>query len=124
MDTLRLEETDDSPKVILDSDNNVFELSGKSLPENVVRFYEPILEWLDNYASAANTQTNFLFKLEYFNTASAKLILDILLKLEKIHADGNEVFISWHANEEDEDMQDSGKAYADMIEIPFEHITY
>ena len=124
MDNLIIEETDGSPKVILDPANNLFELSGKSLPEHVIGFYQPILDWIDFYAFSPNAETNFLFKLEYFNTASAKLILDILLKLERIHADGNKVSISWHSLEEDEDMKDSGEAYAGMMEIPFEHITY
>ena len=124
MDTLKIEGTDDSPNVILDQENSVFQLSGKSLPENVVGFYQSTLDWLDNYASSPNPETNFIFKLDYFNTASAKLILDILLKLEEIHETGNKDIISWHYRQEDEDMQDAGEEYADMIEIPFEQISY
>lgn len=124
MDALILEGTDDSPKVVLDPENNCFELSGKSLPEHVIGFYQPILDWIDFYAFSPNEETNFIFKLDYFNTASAKLILDILLKLEKMHTDGNKVLISWYSIEEDEDMHDSGEAYANMIKIPFEHISY
>lgn len=124
MDALIIEGTDDSPKVVLDPENNLFELSGKSLPENVVGFYQPILDWINFYAFSPNPETNFLFKLDYFNTASAKLILDILLKLERMHEDGNKVHVLWHSLEDDEDMQDSGKAYANMIKIPFEHVSY
>ena len=124
MDALIIEGTDDSPNVILDLENNIFELSGKSLPENVVEFYQPILDWMENYANGPNAETKFVFKLDYFNTASAKLILDILLRLEKLHKSGNNVFISWHYREEDEDMQDAGEGYADMIEVPFEQVGY
>ena len=59
MEALILEEADDSPKVILDPDNNAFEISGKSLPEHVIGFYQPILDWLDLYAEASPTTTNF-----------------------------------------------------------------
>lgn len=124
MTTLKIEGTDDSPDVTLDKENSIFQISGQSLPENVVRFYEPILAWIDEYASAPNDETKFEFKLDYFNTASAKLILDILLKFEKIHKEGNSVLIAWHYLEEDEDMRDSGEAYGNMIETPFEQIPY
>ncbi len=41
METLRLEQTDDSPLVELDQESNRFEISGKSLPEDVMDFYNP-----------------------------------------------------------------------------------
>ena len=49
METLRIEQTDDSPLVILDQEDNQFEISGKSLPEDVVDFYQPVLDWLNCY---------------------------------------------------------------------------
>ena len=50
MRVIKIQGSDDTPKVILDADNNTFEISGRSLPEDVVAFYDPILEWLDEYA--------------------------------------------------------------------------
>lgn len=49
MDPLRIERTDDNPRVILDPAARQFELSGKSLPENVAVFYAPVLDWLSAY---------------------------------------------------------------------------
>ena len=46
METLRIEQTDDCPLVILDPVDNQFEISGKSLPEDVLDFYQPVLDWL------------------------------------------------------------------------------
>jgi len=62
--------------------------------------------------------------LVYFNTASSKLILDILMKLEDLHKKGNEVLVKWYFPEDDEDMQEAGNEYADIVEIPFEQIAY
>ncbi len=81
MRVIKIQGSDDTPKVILDADNNTFEISGRSLPEDVVAFYDPILEWLDEYAQNPLEKTVFNFKLEYFNTASSKLLLDVLLNL-------------------------------------------
>jgi hypothetical protein len=124
METIKIMGTDDTPTVILDSDNDIFEISGRSLPEDVTAFYEPILNWLDDYANSANPKTVFTFKLVYFNTASSKLLLDILMKLEQMHEDGKEVLIRWFYPEDDEDMQEAGEEYADIVDIPFEQVSY
>jgi hypothetical protein len=119
METIKIQGTEDTPKVILDKDNDVMEISGRSLPEDVASFYDPILNWLDEYAEGPNGKTVFNFKLVYFNTASSKLLLDILMKLEEIHEAGNDVLIKWHYPEDDEDMEEAGEEYADIVDVPF-----
>lgn len=124
METIKIQGTEDTPKVILDKDNEIMEISGRSLPEDVASFYDPILNWLDEYAEGPNGKTIFNFKLVYFNTASSKLLLDILMKLEEIHEDGNDVLIKWHFPEDDEDMEEAGEEYADIVDVPFEQVPY
>lgn len=124
METIKILGTDDTPTVILDAENEIFEISGRSLPEDVTAFYDPILNWLDEYAGSPNAKTAFTFKLVYFNTASSKLLLDILMKLEQMHEDGKEVLIRWFYPEDDEDMQEAGEEYADIVDVPFEQISY
>jgi len=126
MQIIKIQGSDDTPKVTLDAnpDNPVFEISGRSLPEDVVAFYEPILEWLDEYTSDPLEKTVFDFKLEYFNTASSKLLLDVLLKLEDMYDDGNDVLVRWHFPDDDEDMEEAGEEYADIVEVPFEQVSY
>lgn len=124
MEKLRIEQTDESPFVIMDKDNDRFEISGKSLPEDVIEFYLPILNWLKNYKLDPSEKTLFNFKLVYFNTASSKLILDILIILEEIKESGKNVVVRWHALKSDEDMQEAGQEYEEMVDLPFEHLTY
>jgi hypothetical protein len=124
MAALRIEHSDDTPSVILDRENKLFEISGKSMPEDVIDFYQPVLDWLHAYKSDPLDRTIFNFKLIYFNTASSKLILDLLLLLEKIKEAGKDVLVRWHSPENDEDMQEAGEEYSDMVEIEFEHLTY
>ncbi len=120
MEILHLEGAEDTPKIILDKNNGIFEISGRSLPEDCAEFYQPILDWIGEYAEDANGDTNFVFKLEYFNTASSKLILDILSKLEDIP----NISISWYFHEDDEDMEEAGEEFSELVEIPFEFKTY
>jgi hypothetical protein len=124
MDILQIEQTDDSPAVILDQEGNRFRISGKSLPEDVVAFYQPVIDWLSEYRKNPNPLTNFEFKLIYFNTASSKLILDILMILEEMNEEGKKVLVKWLSLASDEDMQDAGHEYEEMVDVPFEHATY
>ena len=124
MDVIKIQGTDDTPTVILDVENEVFQLSGRSLPEDVGAFYDPILDWLEDYAESSNAKMTFGFKLEYFNTASSKLLLDILLKLEEMFENGKEIMVKWYYPEDDEDMEEAGEEYADIVDIPFEQIPY
>lgn len=119
MEALKIHATDETPSVLLDPERNVFEFSGKSLPEDVTSFYTPVLDWLDQYDKTPRPRTVVDFRLNYFNTASSKLILDILFKLEKIHQGGTEILIRWHYETEDEDMKEAGEEYSDLLEVPF-----
>jgi hypothetical protein len=124
METLRIEQTDDCPLVILDPVDNQFEISGKSLPEDVLDFYQPVLDWLNAYKEEPRPRTLSNIKLVYFNTASSKMLMDIMLILEEMVEDGQEVVIRWHSHRTDEDMQEAGKEFEEMIAVPFEHLTY
>ena len=124
METIKIQGTEDTPKIILDAENDILEISGRSLPEDVSSFYEPVLNWLNDYAENPATKTVFNFKLTYFNTASSKLLLDILMKLEELHEKGNDVVIRWHYPEDDEDMAEAGEEYADIVDVPFEQVSY
>ncbi len=124
MDKLILTGTQDTPNVILDKDENKFQFSGKSLPEDVKEFYSPIIQWIEEYAKTPNAQTTIEFKMEYFNTASSKIILDILTRLETMVKNGTNVEVHWYYQTDDEDMQEAGEAYADIIEVPIKLIGY
>ncbi len=124
METLLIEQTDDSPRIVLDPVDKLFEISGKSLPEDVLEFYQPVLDWLNAYRKEPDSKTTFSVRLIYFNTASSKMIMDIFLIFEEMVEEGHEVLIKWHSHLKDEDMQEAGKEFEEMIAVPFEHLTY
>ena len=124
MNPIVISATEDTPGVRLDAASDIFEISGRSLPEDVVKFYKPILDWLDEYAQSPNAQTVFDFKLSYFNTASSKIILDVLMKLEGMHDDGKNITIKWHFTSDDEDMEEAGREYSEIVSVPIELVEY
>ncbi len=120
MEALRIESTHKTPRVILDPENGIFELSGRSIPEDALGFYKPIFDWLDAYAKAPLPVTHVRFDLEYFNTSSSKNILEILKRLEAIHTNGHEVRVTWYYDEDDEDMEETGQDYQALLNLPIE----
>lgn len=120
MEILNIEGTDDTPQILLDKKNGIFEISGRSLPEDSATFYEPILEWIANYGMEANPVTDFVFKLEYANTASSKFMQEILLALSEIKG----TKITWYFLDDDEDMEEAGHEFSQQVKIPFEFKTY
>jgi len=122
MEILEYKAEELNPGVVLDAENGRFELSGKSCPENVTEFYRPVIEWLDTYKENPLDKTVFEFKLEYYNTASSKILFIIMQKLEAIKESGKEVLVKWYFPEDDETLEEAGEEYNDLIELDFELI--
>lgn len=123
MRNLIIEPTSKTPKIILNADVNVFEISGRSIPEDSVGFYRKVIDWIDDYAKNPNPKTNFKFQLEYFNTSSSKCLLDVFRRLEKMYKSGNQVEITWCYDADDEDMKETGEDYKALLELPFELVS-
>ena len=96
----------------------------KPLPEDVKTFYTPIHKWLEQYGADPNPETVFEFRMEYFNSSSSKQILDIMSELEKIVLNGHDVKVKWYFQEDDEDMEEAGESYGEIVEVPIEIISY
>lgn len=122
METIIREGSPKTPFIKLDGDNGVVEIKGRSIPENSVEFYKPIIDWLEKFGDSCSGETNVNIQLEYFNTSSSKCILDIFKRLELIHKKGNQVEVSWYYEEDDEDMFEAGEDYQSIISIPFKMI--
>jgi hypothetical protein len=122
MEPIIIDGTPKTPTVKFNSAEGVFKLEGRSIPENSVEFYKPLVDWLDGYKDNPLPRTVVEVKLEYFNTSSSKCILDVFKKLEMIHKAKNEVEIRWYYEEDDEDMLEAGEDYESIIRVPFKMI--
>lgn len=115
MEKITLAGTFETPSILLDSSQGLLEFSGRSLPEDSSTFYKPILNWIDQYISHPKEKTDIAIKLEYFNTATSKVLLNMLTKFEKT----SNVTVQWFHYEEDEDMLESGKEFEELVNLPF-----
>src|ERR1700752_701837 len=122
---LKIIGTEDTLEVSFNIENNEFEISGRSLPEDVATFYKPVFDWLTHFGNRHAIKAIFKFKLEYFNTASSKIILDILMKLEElVQSNKYSITVEWHYSEADDDMLEAGEEYAELVEVPFKLLSY
>ncbi|MEC8604225.1 MAG: DUF1987 domain-containing protein [Bacteroidota bacterium] len=119
MEDLSLEGTAKTPTVDFKSAGELL-IKGRSIPENSIEFYKPLIEWISNYSENPKENTLVNIQLEYFNTSSSKCILDVFKKLESIS--DSSVSVKWYYEEDDEDMLEAGEDYEAIIDLSFEMI--
>lgn len=122
MHELNIPATDDTPAVRFDVIHGIFEISGKSMPEDVAKFYNPIIRWLESTVNIKLTQLEVHFRFKYFNTSSSKMILELLKRIQLIKNSGKEVVINWYYLKIDEDMLEEGRNFSDMVDVPFKFV--
>jgi hypothetical protein len=119
MENLEIKPTNDTPNVHCDVQGEIV-MSGRSLPENPVKLYEPIFHWAQQFEGESILLN---FRLEYFNTASSKQIFN-LIKIFVENPKVKDVHVKWHYEEGDYDSKETGEHFSHLFKIPFEFIEY
>ena len=92
MRALKLGQTDNTPLVELDLDSGKYLIKGESRPEDVSKFYAPVLQWFEDWGGQLYYRSQqfgkkedhvVCFQFEYFNSSSAKYIMDLILKISE-----------------------------------------
>ncbi|HAN17977.1 MAG: hypothetical protein A2X13_10300 [Bacteroidetes bacterium GWC2_33_15] len=127
MNSLKIEATANTPEITFDIDNSKLTLFKVSKPENAFNFYEPLFEFIKNFEIESSKSDGLKklvidFKYEYFNTATIKIIYDLLERLKELIQKGIEIKINWYYHPDDEDMLEDGQIMSDATGIPFNFI--
>ncbi len=121
----RMSGTHQRPTVVIDIEKGFFEISGSSIPENPMDVFTPIFDHLNRYMEDPRPVTELHFRLDYFNTSTSKLMLDMIHKMESIKdQSGKDVKIKWFYREADDDMMEIGEDFANLCRLPIEIIPY
>ena len=110
MNALILEPTSSTPEIRFMEDGRL-RMTGRSLPENVMKFYAPVIEWAQELTAPV---VRFDINLEYLNSASSKKLLE-LLKVLDANNKISEFIINWHYEADDEDGLENGQIYEDLL---------
>ena len=124
MEPLVLASTDDTPEIILNKAESVFEINGRSLPEDIIQFYSPVFSWFEKYVADPNEETLLKVRVDYFNSASQRALNEIFTILCRIPIKGKVVNVEWHFNEDDDEMKEAGQEFAEITKLPFRYISY
>lgn len=120
MDTFKIEPTEDTPQVTFDPSNGVYEIVGRSYPENAREFYQPVIEWLEEFRDTANRSINLVVAIDYFNSSSVKQVFTLLYIVEDIMETGKDAKVTWKYRAGDELMQQKGLEFNKFLQVPVE----
>lgn len=85
MTELIIEQTPKTPQIDLNHFTGDLIFTGRSVPENAAKVYEPVLNWVKEYIQKANPTTNLRLNLEYYNTATSIWLTKIIKELIQIN---------------------------------------
>jgi len=116
--------TKSTPNINFDNNTGIFTISGRSLPEDVIKFYKPVKEWVDIYVQNPNENTKIILDLNYFNSSTARLLVKIIIEFENISKKGKNVKVIWKYKAGDEVMEERGYEIKSVVFLPFEFEEY
>jgi hypothetical protein len=120
METLEITETVNTPYVSLNHTSGILEFKGKSIPENTIKFYGPVKHWIETYSGSPQPNTHLIIYLEYFNTSSAKIIIEMLKKMVALNNDGKtKLQVTWRYDANDTDMLEAGEDMSNLVKHSF-----
>jgi hypothetical protein len=118
----QIDRTETSPQVVLDLDQGVMEIVGRSLPPNSEQFYSRVHRWLAEYLREPRHETTVNMRLDYLDTSSSKHLYNIFRQLNTVQEDGRRVQVNWHYEAGDEEMAETGKDYQSFFNLEFRFI--
>jgi len=128
MEILQLNKTDFTPGVSFNPASNELVFEGVSRPENASEFYSQIIDWVVTYESSLyknhvlaskKFDVHITFKFSYFNSASSKMIYQLLESVKRISMMGYKIIINWYSEEGDDQMLEDGEELSEALDIPF-----
>jgi len=114
MDPLLIYETSQTPRIHFDGGNGVFSVSGKSYPENVTEFYQAVFDYIQLYKSKPQKKTIIEFNWLYYNTATSRVIIRIIIELKDV---SNEFEVKWICKKGFDLMIEKGQEIMEVLDV-------
>ena len=121
---LSIEATEKTPKVEFNNTSNELLLEGICIPELTHEFFKPVINFIHQTEESPLKQFTLTVKLHFFNTGSARYILELMKTVQKLKQKGTDVKFKWFYNEDDEDIEEAGRSYSFILNEPFEMMSF
>lgn len=105
-----------TPHIELNPESGIFNITGKSYPENTFEFYKPVVQWVEEYFQNPQEQTVINMEIIYFNSSSSKFFFDMFDKLEEKAEDGHQIIINWIYDEDNDVAEEAGEDFQEDFE--------
>lgn len=119
MQLLEMQATESTPAVNFDPESGLLSIRGRSIPENALKFYYPIIDWVNEYVKSPSPTTRLDLYLEYLNSISQKMMLELFQAAMKLHRENKNVEVNWFYDEEDDTMREEGRVFSNRFELEF-----
>ncbi|MFI5203701.1 MAG: DUF1987 domain-containing protein [Flavobacteriales bacterium] len=119
MEPLLIAQTNETPGVTLSAADGKFTFVGKSYPENVNEFYTDVLNYLKMYVTNPKEKTSLEFNWLYYNTATSKMVVKIIMELKEVKTQGKILEIKWFCKANDELMLEKGEELKSLLDVDF-----
>lgn len=120
MEPLIIEREFKTPEVDFNHQTGMLTLKGRSIHENSPKFFQPLLDWIDNYCLNPHETTNVHIELEYYNSSSHRALSKILDRFQELHKGGHNVKVKWHYESGDLGVKEDGEQLKVDFDYPFD----
>jgi hypothetical protein len=121
MQLFRKDQTKNSPEIILDP-GGIIRIKGRSILENATDFYQPVLDWITEYVREPAQLTCIDINLEYFNSATAKVLITLIQSVSSVTFRNAKFKVNWYYEDGDEDILERGEYIESVLETDFNYI--
>ena len=101
-----LQQTNSTPEISFLKTGEL-KIIGRSIPEDVHKFYKPLIDWAKKLDAK---KVKIDLKLEYLNSSSTKKILSFLVAIDE-NENVKSFDINWYYESDDMEMEDLGSIY-------------
>jgi hypothetical protein len=119
MEKWTIDATDRSPKVILDRQESVLMIEGRSYPEEGMDFFDPIVMRFRSLQESENPIRTIHIRLEYYNSSTTKALAELFTALERSAKNGNEAKVIWEFEQDDDGIQEDITMFQETYTLTF-----
>ena len=112
---LEKEKTGSTPYVLIDEGKGYMKIAGESYHENVIEFYKDVNDWLAGCFKNVREFFTFDCEMTYFNSSTAKLLLNILLHLDDCAAEGQRITVNWITTDDNDIILECGEDFQEEM---------
>ena len=112
---LEKQKTTSTPYILIDEERNYMTFQGRSFHENVYEFFKEIHVFLDEYLKTNFATFTFDCEMDYFNSSTVKVLLNIILKMDKYASKEKKIILNWITTKDNEMIIDCGEDFKEEV---------